>query len=119
MKILLDTNFLVDVIRFKTGLSELKGDELFVLDSVLEELEKISKRKNKDAVSARLALELIEGKGLKILKSKERQADLSLLEHAKKGYAIATQDLKLKRKLKRIGARIIYIRQRKYVVKEW
>ena len=118
MKILLDTNFLVDIVRFKIDISELKGNELFVLDSVIEELEDISTGKGKDSVSARLALELVEGKGLKILKSKERQADLSLLEHGKKGYVIATQDLRLKRKLRKIGAKIACIRQKKYVIFE-
>ena len=118
MKILLDTNFLVDVIRFKIGLSELKGDDLFVLDSVVEELKDITAGSGKDSVSARLALELIEGKGLKILKSKERQADLSLLEYGKNGYVIATQDLVLKRKLKVVGAKIACIRQKKYVIIE-
>jgi rRNA-processing protein FCF1 len=118
MKILLDTNFLVDIVRFKIDFSELKGNELFVLDSVVEELEKIAEGKGKDSVSARIALELIKGKGLKILKSKERQADLSLLEHAKKGYVIATQDARLKRKLKEVGTKIACIRQKKYVIIE-
>jgi rRNA-processing protein FCF1 len=118
MKILLDTNFLIDIVRFKIDFSELKGNELFVLDSVLEELEEISEKNSKDSVSARIALELVEGKGLKILKSKERQADLSLLEHSKKGYVIATQDVKLKRKLRKVGAKIAYIRQKKYVIFE-
>jgi rRNA-processing protein FCF1 len=118
MKILLDTNFLVDIVRFKIDILELRGNELFVLDSVIKELEKISEGRGKDSVSARIALELIEGKGLKILKSKERQADLSLLNYSKKGYVIATQDLKLKRKLKRAGAKIVCIRQKKYVIFE-
>jgi len=118
MKILLDTNFLVDVIRFKIDLSELKGDELFLDEAVVKELKRISRRNDKDSVSAKLSLVMLQTKGLKILKSKEKEADLSLLEHAKAGYAVATQDLELKKKLKKIGAKIIYIRQRKYVVKE-
>ncbi len=119
MKILLDTNFLVDVIRFKIDLfTELRGDELFILDTVLEELGRVSKGKSNDAFSAKFSLKMVRTKGLKVLKSKEKEADLSLIEYAKNGYAIATQDLKLKKKLKKIGAKIIYIRQKKYLVKE-
>ena len=119
MKIQLDTNFLISSIKFRIDIiSELKGNELFVLDLVVKELENISEGKSRNSVSARLVLELIEGKGLKILKSKERQADLSLLEYGKNGYVIATQDLVLKRKLKEVGAKIACIRQKKYVIFE-
>ena len=118
MKIILDTNFLIDIVRFKTDLSELEGDELFVTDAVLNELRRISKGKGEEAASARTALVVRQTKDLKVLKSKEKEADLSLLEHAKDGYAVATQDLELKKKLKKIGAKIVYIRQRKFLVKE-
>ena len=118
MKILLDTNFLVDVFRFKIDLTELRGDELFIDENVLEELGRVSRGKSKDAFSAKMSLRMVRTKGLKVLKSKEKEADLSLLEHAKAGYAVATQDLELKKKLKKIGAKIIYIRQKKYLVKE-
>jgi rRNA-processing protein FCF1 len=118
MKILLDTNFLIDIVRFKIDLSELKGNELFLDEAVVKELKRISRRNSKDSASAKMALVVLQAKGLKVLKSKEKEADLSLLERAKAGYAVATQDLELKRKLRKAGAKIIYIRQKKYLVKE-
>ena len=46
MKVILDTNFLIDSIRFKIDIkSELKGNELFVIESIISEVEKIAKPK--------------------------------------------------------------------------
>jgi rRNA-processing protein FCF1 len=119
MKIILDTNFLISSINFKVDVfSELRGNDIFTLDNVIEELKKISTGKGKDSISARIALKLIKRKGLKILKSKEKETDLSLLNYGKRGYVIATQDLNLKNKLKKIRAKFIYIRQKKYVMIE-
>jgi rRNA-processing protein FCF1 len=117
MKIIFDTNFLMDSVKFKIDIfSELSGNELFTLDKVITELKEISKGKSRDALIARLSLDLTKRKGLKILKSKERTADSSLLIYGKEGYAIATQDKVLKDEIKRLGGKVIYIRQKKYVV---
>jgi rRNA-processing protein FCF1 len=119
MRMVLDTNFLISASNFKIDLiSELRGNDLFVTEPVLEELGKISKKKSKDSKAARMSLKMVKEKGLKILESKEKEADLSLLECGKKGYAIATQDKVLRNKLKRAGSKIIFIRQKKYVVFE-
>jgi len=119
MKVILDTNFLIDCIRFKIDIgSELIGNEMFVLESIVFEIEKITKRGTKESSLAKIALDYIKRKGLKVLKSKEKNTDLSLLKYSKKGYAIATQDRILKNKLKKAGGKVIYIRQKKYVVFE-
>jgi len=116
MKIILDTNFLVSANKFKVDVfSQLRGNQIFVLDTVIEELKNISKGKSKDSTAAKVALESIKRKGLKILKSKESETDLSLLNYSKKSYVIATHDKILKNKINKIGKKIIVIRQRKYV----
>ncbi|MFH0928838.1 MAG: hypothetical protein V1818_00615 [Candidatus Aenigmatarchaeota archaeon] len=119
MRVVLDTNFFVSAVNFKMDLfSELRGHEIYVTEPVLIELEEIAKGNGKDAFSARVSLKLVEEKGLKVLEPKEKEADVSLLELSKQGYAIATQDKRLREKLKRTGSKIIFIRQRKYVVFE-
>lgn len=119
MRIILDTNFLMAIPQFKIDVfSQLRGNEIFVLDSVITELKKISKGTGKNSVAARIALELLKRKDLKILKSKEEDTDLSLLAYSKRGYLIATQDKVLRDKLKKGGGKVIYIRQKKYVVFE-
>ena len=119
MKIILDTNFLIDCIRFKIDVkSELAGNELFVLDSIVFEIEKITKRRTKESSLAKLALDYIKRKDLKTFKSKEKNTDMSLLNYSKKGYVIATHDRVLKNKIKKIGKKVIFIRQKRYVVFE-
>ncbi|MBN2203123.1 MAG: hypothetical protein JW700_02985 [Candidatus Aenigmarchaeota archaeon] len=119
MKAVLDTNFLVSAMNFKVDvLLELRGYEVCMTQPVIEELEAIASGNDKDAVSARLSLKLVEDKNLEIIKTKEKEADYSLLEMAKQGFAVATQDKRLKEKLKIVGSEIIFIRQKKYVVFE-
>lgn len=117
MKIILDTNFLIDCIRFKIDIkSELRGNELFIVESIIPEIEKISKRKTKESPLAKITLEIISN--FKILESREKETDDSLIEYSKEGYAVATQDKVLKNKIKKIGGKVTYIRQKKYVIFE-
>ena len=116
MKIITDTNFLVDSIRWKVVIfSELKGNEIYVLTSVLKELKRISESRKKESALAKTALSLVKSKGLKTLKPIEKQTDLSLLSYAWRGYAIATHDKILKDLIIKRGGKVILIRQRKYV----
>jgi rRNA-processing protein FCF1 len=116
MKIILDTNFLIDLIRFKVDIRELRGNNLFVTDSIVFELNKIAKRKTSEAIRAKLALGMIEAKGLKTLKSIEKNTDQTLVAYSQINYAIATQDSLLKTLIRKRGGKVIYIRQKKYVV---
>jgi len=118
MKVILDTNFLIDFLRFNVGLEELAGSEMFTLDANIEELEKIANKKTKEADLAKIALGFLAMNDVRILKAKERETDSSLVTYSKEGYAIATHDRILKGKLKKAGARIIYIRQKRYLVVE-
>ena len=114
MKIILDTNFLIDCIRFKIDIkSEFRGNELFIVESIIPEIERITKRKTKESSLAKIVLEIISN--LKTLKSIQKETDDSLIEYSKEGYAIATQDRTLKNKIKKTGGKTIYIRQKKYV----
>jgi len=117
MKIILDTNFLMAVSQFKINIfSQLRGHQIYVVNTVIRELERFSKGSSKRAKAAQLALTLVKTKHLKVLKSKEKSADRSLILYAKRGYIIATQDKVLQKKIKDKGGQIIYIRQRKYVI---
>jgi len=118
MKVILDTNFLIDFLRFNVGLNELAGSELFTLDTNIVEIERLAERKTAESKLANLALQFLATNNIKILKSMERETDNSLVTYSKEGYAIATHDKVLKGKLKKAGARIIYIRQKRYLVVE-
>jgi rRNA-processing protein FCF1 len=118
MRIILDTSFLVTTIKFKVDIfSEFVGNKFFVLDSIIKELEKISKRKGKDSVAAKVALGIIRIKDIKVLKSRNG-TDESLLIYGKEGFTIATQDSELRKRLKKERVKIIYLRGKKYLVTE-
>ena len=119
MKIILDTNFLIDCIRFKIDIkSELAGNELFIVDSIMPEIKKISDRKTKESNLAKMVLDLIVENKFKLLESKNRDTDESILLYSKEGYVIATQDRILKNKIKKLRGKLMYIRQKKYFVFE-
>jgi len=119
MKIIVDTNFLIYSLRFKIDIvSELRGHSVFVLSRVIKELEWLSRKKSQDSMYAKLALSLIKRKSFKRLKSIEKTTDMSLVAYSKKGYAIATQDREIIKNVKRHGGKLIYLRQKKYVVFE-
>jgi rRNA-processing protein FCF1 len=119
MKIILDTNFLIDCLRFSIDIkSELAGNEIFTLDGSIFEIEKIAKRKTKESALAKIALEYIAKKNIKVLEAEERDVDKSLISYSNQGYAIATHDSALKNKLKKLNAKVMFIRQKKYVVIE-
>ena len=120
-KILLDTNFLMGCAQFKVDIfSEIErichfNYRLYVLDKTIDELNNIIKNqrgKQKDA--AKIALQLLKIKNVEEIKdNSEKYADEAILEHAKKGWLVATQDKDLKRKLINQGISVIVIRQKK------
>jgi len=115
--VILDTNFLVEVIRFRINLfSELEricdfNYEVKVLDKTIEELKTINKKESK------VALNLIKGKKIRIIKTEsEKGVDDLLVEIANEKFIIATQDKLLKSRLKKKSIKTLIIRQKKYLV---
>lgn len=118
MKVLLDTNFIMDLCRFRIDLSEVhdlvsEPVELYILNSTLAELESLSK-KAKHGRYAKLSLALIDGSKIKILDF-SGGVDQKLLELSDKKFLIATNDRKLRQKVKQKGMKTIYVRARKHL----
>jgi rRNA-processing protein FCF1 len=118
-RLILDTNFLIDLARFKIGLEEIldfleEPVEFFVLSSSIEELKKIARNKGKSGNMAKLALKIIKLKKIEILEEKE-SPDKAFLSIADKNTIIATNDSKLRKKLKSLGIKTIYLRAKKYL----
>ena len=120
MKILLDTNFLLTIVRFRIDLNEISNlliepYQLVTLNLVLNELKEISHSKSAASLHAKIALELIKTKNIEILKSKEENTDNAILEFASKDFIVATNDSKLRKELKKNRIKTIYLRARKYL----
>jgi rRNA-processing protein FCF1 len=119
-KIILDTNFLIDLCKFKVGLEEIDEliDEpyyLFTMDLVIDELEKISASATSDSRYAKLALETIKIKKIKILTSGKANTDKAIINLADKGTIVATNDIELREKLKKLETKTIYLRAKKHL----
>ncbi len=118
-KVVLDANFIMMPFQFGIDIkSELDrilnfGYEIYTLDRVLTELEAISAGKGRDGRAAKAAHEL--AKDLPKIDS-EGGADETLLKIASKNTIICTNDKILREKIKRKGAPVIYLRQKKYLV---
>jgi rRNA-processing protein FCF1 len=118
MRIILDTNFLMLPIQFKIDIFAeiemlVEGKyELCIMEGTIKELETLSGSKGKDSVPAKLALELIERRGIKTLKAKKSHVDDAILEVAGKNTAVATNDRKLIKKLKDKNIKVVYLRSK-------
>ncbi|MEM5879169.1 MAG: PIN domain-containing protein [Candidatus Aenigmatarchaeota archaeon] len=118
-RVFLDTNFLIDLIRFKIGLEEIQvflqePIDFFILSSTLKELQTIARNKGKSGNLAKVALEIVKSKGIKILET-EQSPDKAFLSLADKNTIIATNDSELRKKLKKLGIKTIYLRAKKYL----
>lgn len=125
--IVLDTNFLLIPAQFRVDIfTELDRiidfpHRLCILDKTLDELENsITLQKGKEKDAAKLAKKLIENKKIHIIKTdKLKNVDQILLETAaKEGFIVATQDIKLKQRLKTKGIRIITLRKKTHLTIE-
>jgi len=120
-KIILDTNFLIDCFRFKIDfLEELKDlvqgpFEILILSCVVKELKKISKKKSKESKYAKFALKLIKRRKFKILETSSKNADKEIIANADKNTIVATNDAKLRKSLKVLKIKNIYLRARKHL----
>ncbi len=105
MKILLDTNFLIECSKKRVDFfSELAGSDFFTIQSVVEELSAIADGKTNDAKFAVAAKNILEK--LKLAPEPEKtegDADASLLELSKKNFVVATQDKALREKILKAG----------------
>ena len=91
--------------------------ELFIIDKTINELESIiEEQKGKHKAAAKLALAIIKNKKIKKIKTKEGTVDELILGIADKDTVVATQDMELKRKLRKKRVSLIVLRQKKYLV---
>ncbi len=89
--------------------------ELITLDGVVKELEKIKESNSKSAAAAKVGLQLIRMKNVKIINTDSEKVDNKIIELSDKNTIIATNDIKLKKKLKDKNIKIIYLRSKKYL----
>lgn len=116
-KIILDTNFLIDLGRFGIDFDEIgrimtENYELKITSSSVIELKKIAATSVEESKFAKYALMVIDLRKIEVLESQET-ADKAILTFADKDTIVATNDVELRKKLKANGVRCIYVRAKK------
>ena len=121
--IILHTNILMAIPQFKIDIfTELQRIcdfpyQITVLDRTINELESIkTTQKGKDKLAASIALQLIKKKSLNITTTTgKKPVDDVLANFSHQGLIVATQDMALKKKLKKP---YITLRKKKYLIFE-
>ncbi|MEM7825305.1 MAG: PIN domain-containing protein [Candidatus Aenigmatarchaeota archaeon] len=119
-KIIFDTNFLIDCFRFRVDfLKEIEENiekpyEFFVVNLSLKELESIAKTRKKEAKYARIALAFLK-KNCKVVFIKAKNADQGILKISDENTVVATNDKQLRKNLKRLKIKNIYLKSMKKI----
>ena len=125
----MDTNFLVDMLRFKITLAQIEDKlnepcEFYVTEQNVRELKRL---KSKEARIALTVLgsedsgKTVLGKSISVVstKSKTGYADDAIVSHAKRqrkrDFAVATDDSSFRKRLNSLGIRTVYIRAKKFI----
>lgn len=118
IKILLDTNFLLTIVRHKLhGLEQIKEKlpaEFYTLSRVLYELKGLGKTDKKVKKEAAIVEQMLKNNGVKVLDSKLEDVDKELISLSKE-YVIATNDKELRKRVREAGGKTIYVRSLTYV----
>ncbi len=120
LKVVLDTSFLIDVVKFKIDLwKELDrllehSYDTFIITNVEKELEKIGGSGNKFANAAMKIIKLGKIKRLDLNhKGSGDEAIIKLCDDV--NVVVATNDIKLRQRVKSKGVKTIYIRSKKHL----
>lgn len=116
MKVLLDTNFIIDCFRYKVDIRDLfelvPRSRLATIPQVVMEIKSIAGRKATESSKfARVAAKLIDS--IEILDSPKGNADDALVLMGDRENIVATNDAKLRRRINLRGFKTIYLRGRK------
>ena len=118
--VIIDTNAWMAMGEFKTDLfSELRKCcdfpfEMAVLEGTIRELKNIQEeQRGKYKRLAKLALDIIKAKKVKVFPHSAGEVDDLLMDYSLAGYLVLTQDLALKRRLARP---YLTIRQKKRII---
>ncbi len=120
-RVVFDTNMLLAVPQFKVDVFSRVREKLgrqtafFVPKSVLEELQRIAEKGKKYERNVVVVMEAIEKNEVKEIGTVAGNADSALLELSKQGFYVASNDRVLRKKIKMLGGKNIYLRKKKLI----
>ena len=118
IKILLDTNFLLTMVRYKIhGFEDIKSKvpaKFFVLSRVIWEMEVKAKDDKKIRNEMMIVKQILKNNEVTTIDSKIENVDTELMQYSKE-YVIATNDKELRERIKSFGGQSIYIRSLSFI----
>lgn len=118
IKIMLDTNFLLTMVRNKIfALEQLKGKlpvEFYTLSRVLIELQGLGKNDKKIKKEVSLVDQILKLNNVRVIESEIDSVDEEMIKLSKE-YVIATNDKELRRKVHQKGGKTVFIRSLTYI----
>ena len=121
-KVFLDTNFVLKVIEWKVDLfGELRRVldfkyDVVILDMVKFELEKYRSLGGLKKTQGNVALLVLKKNDVRILRTEKKgYTDTVIVERAKKGDVVCTQDQGLKKRLKEKSVPVVVIKNKSYL----
>jgi rRNA-processing protein FCF1 len=119
IKVMLDTNFLLTMIRYKIhGFEDIKQKlpvEFYTLSRVLVELKGLEKSDKKVKKEVAIVEQVLKNNNVKVIDSTSEDVDSELVKLSSKGYVIATNDKFLRQRIKQSGGKTIFIRSLTYI----
>lgn len=119
IKVLLDTNFLLTMVRQKIhGLEEISQKfpaEYYTLSRVLYEIKGLARGDKKITNEAKIVEQVLKNNNVKVLDSTAEDVDSEMARLAGEGYVIATNDKFLRQRVKKAGGKTIFIRSLTYI----
>lgn len=119
--IIFDTNFLFTTFEFNIDVIEeirrVIGStySLYIYEGTILELADVEKRKTKNKKFIPLISKMLDLYDFKVIKSNEKYIDDQILSNISEDIIIATNDKELRLKLWEKQARVLYMRQKKYL----
>jgi rRNA-processing protein FCF1 len=117
-KVLLDTNFLLTMVRHKIrAIQELRQNlnaELYTLSGVIDEVDVLAGEDKKIAKEAKIIKEIIKKENIIALESKMNKVDDEMVARSNE-YVIATNDKQLRQRVREKGGKTAYIRSLTFV----
>jgi rRNA-processing protein FCF1 len=120
VRIVIDSSMFFSITELKIDFFEeskkLFGNVSFYqTKAVQEELKRLAEKSVKARNMVRIAEKLKKLYNTKTLNTKSKNADESLIEAAVKGFIIATNDKQLRKKIKELNGKVLFVRQKKFL----
>ncbi len=115
-----DSNMLVAICTLKVDVfSEVRKmlgrAEFIIPEQVVDEIDRLTAQGKKMASACKIALEAAQKANAHTVKVNARNADEALLRLAETGAVIATNDRNLRRRVKSVGGKTLFVRQGRFL----